>query len=154
MKPQFIPGTNIPVYYVDNIDDVRQMANEMKINAVQQKLDKPCEYSNTLKELEEKVKSLDSMKLPKLAVAMVYQKQLYSLILTCEKQDSCKFEEVWHLSIGQTSAINGLPEKLNEEVAKFILTAFFEEYSEVGPFGVLSQVRHFIAPKTMPENSK
>lgn len=133
-------------YRVNNSEEMTWLANEMKMDAVEEKQDQPSIYSKTEAEaFERSTKAFPDGNVPHSA-AILYKENVYSLVLTCETYE----EERWHLSLGKANKSGGPPERVDDETCKFITEAFFQgSFEECPPEGAFVNVRHFRAAKVL-----
>lgn len=134
------------VYNIRNKAELVWLANEMKMDAVKDKVTEPPEFSKN--EVEANWKASEVIKEGAkdfLACTVIWQETPYSICLTV---DAYGDNENWHLSIGKVSPeppVDGIyiPLRADDETTKFIGEAFFGECQEGSPEGVFQNVRHF-----------
>jgi len=129
------------------------LANEMKMDAVQDKQYVPNDYSKTEEEAFERAEKMFPTGTGNIhhGAAILHKENVYSIVLTCEAYDE---EERWHLSVGKANSTGGSPERMDDETCKFVTEAFFQgTLEECPPEGAFKNVRHFRVSKVLGPKS-
>lgn len=146
------------VYNIRNKAELVWLANEMKMDAVKDKVTVPPEYSKDEIEANQRVAAAveeGATAEDFLACGIIWQGNPYSICLTVDAYDG---NENWHLSIGKVNPeppVDGIyiPLRADDETTKFIGEAFFGECQEGPPEGAFQNVRHFRSTKVFrPDN--
>lgn len=136
------------IHLIENKQDLKKLANEMKIEAVQNKIQEKPIYASTKEEALEQVKDLNpdlEKKCKTLSSVIQFLNKIYSLVLTTDIYEEI---EKWHLSICHYDPEKGMKPSLSEDiVANFVVSSFFEIYEETGQEGSFEEIRHFKSEK-------
>lgn len=142
------------LYGISSREELVALANEMKMDAVKNKVTEAPEYSKDEAEANQRIPA-DATAEDFLACAILWQDKVYSICLTADAYDG---PEQWHLSIGSVNPeppVDGIyiPLRADDEATKFIGEAFFGECQEGPPEGAFKNVRHFRSSKVFrPDN--
>jgi hypothetical protein len=143
-------------YRIRNQAELVWLANEMKMDAVKNKVTEAPIYSKDEVEANQRIPD-DATAEDFLACAILWQEKVYSICLTVDAYDG---NENWHLSIGSvnpTPPVDGIyiPLRADDEATKFIGEAFFGgECQEGPPEGAFKNVRHFRSSKVFRSDNR
>ena len=141
-------------YDIHSKEELVSLANEMKMDAVKEKVTESPEpyYSKNEVEARERAEQLiakNNSQIGSLACIIFYKGNPYGLCLTVDVYDG---PEWWHLSISKIDVNSNPFEKTvflraDDETTKFISEAFFDSPQEGSPEGFHTNIRHFRAAK-------
>lgn len=138
-------------YDIHSKEELVSLANEMKMDAVKEKVTEPLYYSKNEVEARDGAAQLISDDLSSLACVIFYKGNPYGLCLTVDVYDG---PEWWHLSISKIDVNSNPFEKIgflrvDDETTKFISEAFFDNPQEGSTEGFYANIRHFRAAKIL-----